>query len=219
MKTVNTKKLLNEFIQKHGLPESVGARGWSQQECSYSLDDEDLGVAQESNKGWIYVRADGKSDDGDSYYELPAYVDFDQLWEVVNSFVTGKVSGDAIFVDDAEGARAIHLWDRDMDGKSWDFEPSDEVDIYSLVRNSLIERGEDEDSIPEDDDDLDIREFLDDYADPSWGDTEYDLTYSHALLEFADGTSVTVEKDSESGEIIITAVNLEEVDPKNPFKA
>lgn len=218
MKTLNTKKILNEFIQKHGLPVSVGATGWSQQECSYSLDDEDLGVAQESSKGWVYVRSDGKSDDGDSYYELPAYEDFDGLWEVVTSFISGKVFGDAIFIVDAEGERAIHLWDRDMDGKSWDFEPDDEVDIYSLIRNSLIERGEDADSIPEDDDDLDVQEFLDDCADSNWGDTEYDLSYAHALLEFADGTTVTMQKDSESDEIVITAVNLEDVDPENPFK-
>lgn len=219
MKTVNTKKLLKEFIQKNGLPESVGATGWSQQECSYTLGDEELGVAQVSNKGWVYVRADGMSEDGDSYDDLPAYDDFDGLWEVVNSFISGRVSEDALCVVDGEDERSIHLWDRDMDGKSWDFEPNDEVDIFSLVRNALIESGEDADSVPEDDDDLDIQEFLDDYADPNWGDTEYDLTYSHALLEFADGTSVTIQKDAESDEILITAVNLEDVDPKNPFKA
>lgn len=218
MKTELTKNLLCKFIKEKGLPSSVGARGWSQQECSYSLDGEELGVVQECNKGWIYIRADGKSEDGDSYDDEIAYDNFEDLWNILISFILGKVSGDTLWVEDANDERGIHLWDRDMDGKSWDFEPNDDIDIFSMIRESLIENGEDPDSLPEDDEDLDVQDYLMDYAEPSWGDIEYDLTYAHALLEFNDGMTVFVQKDSESEEIVIAAVNSKEVDPRTPFK-
>jgi hypothetical protein len=213
MKTQETKKTLENFCKTHGLPLTVGSTGWSQQECYYTVNDVQIGTSEESSKGWLYVNM---TEDDDSSDEDPTnYSNFEELWQVISSFLWSNTSETYLQVTYGENDYVISLHDRDMTGKSWDFKAEDDVEIYKFIREYLITQGVEH--IPEDDQDLDINEFLSEYADPNWGDSQYDFFDSYALLEFEDGTTVMLEKDNDSNLIYVSRVNNNDVDPANPF--
>ena len=209
MKKGVTKKILEKFCIEHGLPEVVAAVGWSAQECAHSIDDEELGTSKESSKGWLYVK---KTEDEDSEQEDPTnYSDFSELWEVIQSFIFGRTTETYLQVVYGTDEYWINLHEDNMVGKTWDFEPVDGLNISSFISSYLKKIGVDDLG-----EDLDVSDFLMEYADPSWGDASYDLFDSFAHLEFEDGSKVTLRKN-EDDEIIIYRVNDKDVDPAKPF--
>lgn len=207
MKKSSTQKKLENFCIDHGLPIIVAATGWSGQECLHSIGDKELGTSKESSKGWLYVK---KTEDEDSEQEDPTnYSDFSELWEVIQSFIYGRTTETYLQVTYGSDEYWINLHEDNMTGKTWDFEPVDGLNISSFIKNHLRKN-------KNSDDDLDISDFLMEYADPSWGDTSYDLFDSFAHLEFEDGSKITLQK-KDGKEIIITRVNDKDVDSAEPF--
>lgn len=205
--------ILEKYCAKHGLPKEVGCRGWISYYCNYNYNDKFIGKTEEGSKGWLFVDRDDDGQDGNS-----SYTNVSELLHVVGAWVDDDVDETTLNVptDDGEG-RMVEIQNEESDGKSWDFDPVDGYDmdnIYQMIREKLEEEGEE---VPEDDDDVDIQEFLWSYCMDSGGESYYSTTYGSAFLEFDDGTSMGIRRNT-NGELYIFSFNSSDVNKDTIFE-
>ncbi len=213
MNTEFTKNALEKFCEEHGLPVAVSSIGWAAQECTYSLNDDDIGVSKQASKGWLYLK---QIDDDATEDEDPVnFSKFDELWSVILAFIEGKTTETELYVTFGDTDFVIRLNEIQMEAKNQEFTPVE--NIKDIIVKYLNENDIEIESVLDDDGDLDIDEFIDEYADASWGDTEYDLFNEFAMLEFENGTLVEIVKNNDSNHILIARVNEKDVSPDAPF--
>jgi hypothetical protein len=191
MKPQDWLQVLTDEVAKRGLPREVGARGWIQQSMDFWHNDNFLGTGIDGLKGWIFLNRDP-----DDYNEEHCWQDLEGLVDVVENFVSNNTDGETGLYVGPDGERLLTLINEEADGKSWEHTSDmDDDELFDYVRQVLEEAGEEVDP----DEDPDLNYFFWDYCEQRGGETEYDLSYGVAWIEFDDGFKIGLGSDYNGG--------------------
>lgn len=194
---------LSEFINNHGMPTEIGVRGWITEVQEWNYKDEYIGDSVDGLKGWIKV----PRIDSDNNHEN--YDDLETIFAIVKAMCENNVSGTELTIAINDDTATVNLENEDADGKSWEWNGAAyELDeLEELIRREL--------EIEDEDEEVDINEFLWDHCEAKDFECEYDLSYGGAWVHWDDHTKICFIYDSRS----ICEVSVKEIVTKENRKS
>jgi hypothetical protein len=188
---MNWRLTLNSHIDDHGLPTSIGTRGWIVERKWWYLNEEFLGVSESEMKGPIYVpRCNG---------HIENYSDKSAVGLLMEDICFNNVIGTRLGKQTDSNGDVINLMEGDVQSKGWEWcglGSRNREDLVGLARRKMA-RSYSSDLL--NDEDLVLSVFTVDYCECKRMECNYDLPYEFVSAGWKNGDFIDFElnKDQE----------------------